>query len=440
MLPLCALAIIKIDAVHKWNMRRVCCRSNGGEGCAYRLTLVGVDGWCCRKFEGCRFRCLCARFRLQCTDHSLAKARGRRNSLPSSLILAKPPTFERRYPGVNKLGAMSERVHFSQTGQKRRLVAFFVAWKCLLLVITLSSPGPGYDTSSLILVNPSEHRHSKLTSRPWLDRIALNLFRWDSFYFIKTAQRGYVHEQEWAFSWVYSAILKKAVTCERLYFPPPSSRTDWLEALSGVADPSLLHFVWAGVAVSNISHLVSVLILFKLSNVLLGNTQGSSTSLIACILHILSPAGLFLIAPYSEALFAALNFGGMLCYVQARVAAHSSKSWTVHQDAGILSSAVLFGLATWIRGNGLLSGLVFLFDVASAAPSIVRMQPRPNDLRRVIVTFVAGVLLGTMYVFPQYIAYREYCSNKEGSEARPWCHRAIPSIYTWVQGEYWLVA
>jgi phosphatidylinositol glycan class V len=218
------------------------------------------------------------------------------------------------------------------------------------------------------------------------------------------------------------------------------SLTDLLEAIYWDADPPLLHFVWAGVAVSIISHLVSVLILFKLLNVLLGTPRGSRTSFIASVLSIYTPAGLFLSAPYAEALFAALNFGGMLCYVQARVAAHSSREWTVLQDAGILSSAILFGFATWIRGNGLLSGLIFLFDVASAAPGIVRMQLWSSDVKRIAVTFVAGILLGIMSAVPQYIAYKEYCSNSQDFEARPWCHSKIPNIYTWVQSEYWLVA
>jgi phosphatidylinositol glycan class V len=326
----------------------------------------------------------------------------------------------------------SERVH------KWQLVALFVAWKCLLFVIASYSPGPGYDTSSLILSNPSRHRHTELAGWSWADRIAINHFRWDSLYFVKTAQRGYVHEQEWAFSWVYSAVVRTAVKCERAYLY--KSRTDVLEALSPNPEPPLLQYVWAGIAVSNISHFVSMLILFKLVNVLLGESRGARTSFIACALYVISPAGIFLSAPYGEALFAALNLGGMLCYVQARAVAHSNKSWTFRQDAEVVSSALLFGLATWIRGNGLLSGLIFLFDVASAAPRIVRMQSGSSDLRRVTVTLVAGVLLGIMAIIPQYIAYNDYCNGVDDSGTRPWCYKTIPSIYTWVQSEYWLVA
>ncbi|KAF2690189.1 glycosyltransferase family 76 protein, partial [Lentithecium fluviatile CBS 122367] len=318
--------------------------------------------------------------------------------------------------------AMPERVEQSQQWQKKHLIVLFLAWKCLLLVIAACSPGPGYDTSALILSDSSPHRHIHFVNWPWINRLALNLFRWDALYFVKSARQGYVYEQEWAFSRVYSATLESFVKC-----------------FSRNPDPPLLHFVWAGAAVSNISHLFSVLTLFKLLNIPLSNMHGGNVPFIACVLHILSPAGLFLSAPYSEALFAALNFSGMLSYVQARVAANASKSWTLRQDLGILGSAVFFGMATWIRGNGLLSGLIYLFDVVSFLPSTSMTHLRPNHVRRIAATFLAGIILGTMSIVPQYIAYQTYCDASLGSEARPWCHRTVPSIYTWVQSEYWNV-
>ena len=89
---------------------------------------------------------------------------------------------------------------------KRIALAFF-AWKFVLLGVAVLSPGPGYDTSSLIALNPSELRHIEVVSRSLIDRLSLNLFRWDALYFAKSAQRGYVYEQEWAFSWAYSLII-----------------------------------------------------------------------------------------------------------------------------------------------------------------------------------------------------------------------------------------
>lgn len=79
------------------------------------------------------------------------------------------------------------------------------------------SPGPGYDTSALILTDASTQRHTNLESSSTLVHLALNLFRWDALYFVKAAERGVVFEQEWAFSPVFSKLLSVTARCERNY-------------------------------------------------------------------------------------------------------------------------------------------------------------------------------------------------------------------------------
>jgi len=98
-----------------------------------------------------------------------------------------------------------------QRFQPRRLVLVFLAWKVILLLIAIFSPGPGYDTSALIASDVNTLRHSNFKHWPWFERLALNLFRWDALYFVKSAQRGYAFEQEWAFSWAYSLLLNTGV-------------------------------------------------------------------------------------------------------------------------------------------------------------------------------------------------------------------------------------
>lgn len=210
-----------------------------------------------------------------------------------------------------------------------------------------------------------------------------------------------------------------------------------LEVLSRNAKPSLQHYVWAGIVVSNLCHLSSVLVLFRLLNVVLGPEQNVRIPFIASVLHILSPAGMFLSAPYSEAFFAALNFTGMLHYVQAKRAQESSKNQAVRADALLLSSGVVFAGATLVRSNGLLSGLIFAYDVARYLPRACRFQLNRIDIRRIAVTCVAGSLVAVGYFLPQYVAYREYCVTKRISATRPWCQNKLPSIYSWVQVQYW---
>jgi phosphatidylinositol glycan class V len=93
-------------------------------------------------------------------------------------------------------------------GHTKQLVLIFCAWKALLLLLAAFCPGPGYDTSGLILLDASLHRHTNFNSLTRYDRLTLNLLRWDALYFVKAAERGQVHEQAWAFSWAYSHLLR----------------------------------------------------------------------------------------------------------------------------------------------------------------------------------------------------------------------------------------
>lgn len=132
------------------------------------------------------------------------------------------------------------------------------------------------------------------------------------------------------------------------------------------------------------------------------------------------------------------NFTGMLHYSLARTTAHSSRQWAIFQDAYMLSSGVLFASATLIRGNGLLSGLIYLYDVVSLLPRILTLQLNHLEIRRLFVTCVSGVLIAAGFIGPQYVAYEEYCvTDGSRAEVRPWCHERLPSIYTWVQSNYW---
>jgi phosphatidylinositol glycan class V len=75
-----------------------------------------------------------------------------------------------------------------------RLAALFCAWKALLLVVALASPGPGYDTSTVILFSADPE-----STTIWR-HLAVCLTRWDAIYFTVAAHRGKVFEQEYAFS------------------------------------------------------------------------------------------------------------------------------------------------------------------------------------------------------------------------------------------------
>ena len=85
------------------------------------------------------------------------------------------------------------------------LVASFVAWKLLLLLVAVCSPGPGYDTSTSLLSSHGTDRNLALPSA--LHYLVGKLVRWDAIYIVTVADRGYLFEQEWAFGWGLTPLI-----------------------------------------------------------------------------------------------------------------------------------------------------------------------------------------------------------------------------------------
>ncbi|KAF1845452.1 glycosyltransferase family 76 protein [Cucurbitaria berberidis CBS 394.84] len=303
----------------------------------------------------------------------------------------------------------------------RQLALIFCSWKALLLLLAAFCPGPGYDTSALVLFNPSTHRHDNLDDLSRQDRLTINLFRWDAFYFVKSAERGHTFEQDWAFSWAYSQLLKlTAQLC-----------------CGSVACP-LQYYIITGIVLSNVFHFISVLVLYRLLTMILDPQQQHHVAFNASVLHILTPASLFYSAPYAEALFSLLNLTGMLYYAQSKATAKAGGS-PFQEDAYKLSSGLVFASASLMRSNGLLSGLIFLYDVARYMPRIASAKLSVRDFRRIFVTCVAGLFVAIGFAWPQYLAYTEFCGREASLNSRPWCEKSVPSIYSWVQSHYWNV-
>ena len=75
-----------------------------------------------------------------------------------------------------------------------------------MLLTALSSPGPGYDTSTQLLLPELSEEHQSLPSR-LSARVLSRLIRWDAVYYVTIANRGYRFEQEWAFSWLPTKLV-----------------------------------------------------------------------------------------------------------------------------------------------------------------------------------------------------------------------------------------
>jgi phosphatidylinositol glycan class V len=141
-------------------------------------------------------------------------------------------------------------------------------------------------------------------------------------------------------------------------------------------------------------------------------------------------------APYAEAMFSFLNFTGMFLYAHSRRLAQG-RGPSALEDICKLGSGLLFAFAALVRSNGLLSGSIFLYDVARYVTRVTSAQLSIFDVRRIIVSCLAGVFVALGFVGPQYVAYKEFCNQESDIEIRPWCEKSLPSIYSWVQSHYW---
>ncbi|KAK5723772.1 ER membrane glycoprotein subunit of the GPI transamidase complex-like protein [Elasticomyces elasticus] len=332
--------------------------------------------------------------------------------------------------------------HLEKTSVNRLLPIFF-GWKALLLVIAVASPGVGYDSSTKILFDAQRGTHDSWFAKV-VEYVLLRLTRWDGIYFASTAANGeQVYEQEWAFSWALSRVNSMLA---RGAFPPSSygkeCRLSTLP-LSALLNPfplsSIAKSALAGVVISHLSHLLAILALYRLVYFLTPGSDLRKRQLgftTAC-LHVFSPAGIFLSAPYAEAPFALLSILGLLCYAQAIENRFSTFADAYQLDASFtLLAGLFFGLATTMRSNGILSGIIFAWDAIAMLPRLgAVLSTRDGEaITRVLATLAAGMLVATGFVLPQAVAYMEYCTT---GAARPWCTAYPPSIYSFVQSEYW---
>ncbi|KAF8254144.1 mannosyltransferase [Wilcoxina mikolae CBS 423.85] len=311
-----------------------------------------------------------------------------------------------------------------QTSPYWSLLAVFGCWKSLLGLIALVTPSPAYDTSTTLALLQSSNDppvHVASIGARLLETICNSLTRWDAIYFIKVAERGYMNEQEWAFGWGFTRAI--VITSKVLSIIPGYNQLGHPDA--EIASAILL---------SNACHLGSVFVLYQLTLLCSNNASRRPKEMawLVSVLHILSPAGLFLSAPYSESLFSFLAFTGTYIFAWSLEAVKAEQ----HLWGNVLTllSATVFSAACTVRSNGLLNGILFLFEFATALFSL-------HDLKiwsfvRVASLGIGGLVIGGGLVLPQYIAYQEFCTP---DALRPWCLKLVPSIYTWVQDIYWNV-
>ena len=185
---------------------------------------------------------------------------------------------------------------------------------------------------------------------------------------------------------------------------------------------------------SHVAHYLSVLALYRLSLNVFGRETPSQRLLcfLSAALHIISPGGAFLTSPCPEAVFSFLNIFGYYVYSSSHSDHGTGKA--VSRHVKWLAAAVLFAVATTVRSNGILSGFLFAYDAVLQLGQVIR-GPSLNSVVRLGVIGISGSIVALGMILPQYLAYSTFCTAED--TLRPWCQRTLPSIYSWVQEQYW---
>ncbi|ESZ99364.1 GPI mannosyltransferase 2 [Sclerotinia borealis F-4128] len=296
----------------------------------------------------------------------------------------------------------------------RTIILCFTLWKVLLLLIAACSPGPGYDTSTSLLLS-TLHSVGQKKLPLVVQYLIGKLVRWDAIYFVRVSNRGYLYEQEWAFGWGFTRMIKFS-TMGLGYLGIP--HYDGMEGL-------------VGILLAHSSHLLSILVLHSLTLTLFPSKR---FALVTALLHVISPAGIFMSAPYAESSCALLTFLGVFLFTKSF--GSGANNATLGHDLLVLLSGIVFGVATTFRSNALLNGLLLLEEAFRTFISLGNGF-KITTIRRLIITGLGGICVGTSFLLPQYLAYQEYCGETALESSRLWCTDAIPSIYTFVQGYYW---
>ncbi|KAL9939792.1 hypothetical protein V8E36_001609 [Tilletia maclaganii] len=276
----------------------------------------------------------------------------------------------------------------------------------VLLVFVLPSIrlGHPFDSSSLLLSASPPHSLG-------LNIILEPLIRWDAVHFLDIAQRGYTLEQHFAFQPGLPAWL----------------RLTGLDADQGWSASQAVLLTSLSAA------LASTLSPWLLYQVTRRHTASNEFAFLSALFSVFSPAPATLITPSPEAFFSFFTLLGLLALSPRSTSASTAeKASSADFRLRVTLAAFTFALATAFRANGvLLSGFV-AWHLWWANQS----KATPLLLRAVMTVFVAIPALP--FLGFQAWAYDLFCSADSG-QARAWCASHIPSIYSFVQREYWNV-
>ncbi|KAF0694127.1 Aste57867_14967 [Aphanomyces stellatus] len=251
---------------------------------------------------------------------------------------------------------------------------------------------------------------------------------WDGVYFVDIAADGYRYENTHAFFPLFPLLVR------------------WTSVLFTPFVDETAALLVAGWCISNVCFVLAAHYLHLLGRVLLKNDALATR---AALFFCFCPSGIFMSSCYSESLMCFLSFCGMYLLELYRTASSSSSRRYLH----LFLSALLFGLASATRSNGLLLSLYIAYYRLCDSPHPV------TDFPRFFVHWIVTACLGVVAIGLQlvYFVYgiAAYCPSHQPylsmvqqvfvidsklTQDRPWCANVIPNfsaMYMFIQHEYW---
>ncbi|KAL1259744.1 hypothetical protein QQF64_010321 [Cirrhinus molitorella] len=271
---------------------------------------------------------------------------------------------------------------------------------------------------------------------PIIETLFAGLCHWDAEHFLFIAERGYLYEHNFAFFPLFPLILRFLAAI--VLWPLCGFLTMHGRLLLAVAIGNSILFVLSAMALYRLSHLV---------------LQDRKLALVSVLMYCLTPANVFMVAGYSETLFAALTFASL---------------WLL-ETRFTLGACLLFGFATGTRANGLVNagfllylslqwGLTRARALGKGAGGIQYHHYIWELIRFVLTGAFYAALVALPFCLFQFYGYQTFChpvstqvplvllnlARDKGyhvadaaSPTPSWCQWRIPVLYSYIQDVYW---
>lgn len=287
---------------------------------------------------------------------------------------------------------------------------------------------PDHDAGAFTAPHPPPESGQNISKCDVMIETFFNGFRrWDAEYFLHIAENGYTYENTLAFYPLYPMSIRFLTNALDLM------TSEWLRCsyrsllLITAVSLNIFFFTMAAKSLQRLTILVF-------------NDQFKAK--IVTILFCFNPASIFFSAPYTESVFSWLTFQVMGKCAQMRI-----KNATIPLCLSILC-----------RSNGMLNiGFVIFYAMTNLVRNVTWLEVLKTGTKIMCVILCVSIT----FSIQQLYYYLLYCTNYKtdlpkwvenygrehkfvmlgdtNSKIPPWCSKALPLSYSYIQSHYWNV-